>query len=357
MLVKTFIETANNFNHRELLTKFHEGISKFSQTYNYNLDQVVDIPNIDFDDDEEDEEDLIIPKKDYLTTEIDMNEVYNPCDVAIVFGSWKPRDKGHHITRTSIAQNSRCFLVIETPLLNRDVKQDTNFYRVGMNGYLNNHGTFLDATKKYTDSRLQHLGVEFNGWKNKSDGHVLILLQLPGDASLRGANIYEWAKHVISEVRNKTDRKILLRPHPLVNIRSGDEFYEFWWNISQLGYKNIEVSDSKTHSIQDDCKRAYCSIAYTSGSSIDSILNGVPVIACDPGNFAWGISSNYPDQINDPMKPNAATINDWLKDLAYYQWSSEELENGDCWSHFFPIISKHLMSTTAEVSQGKKKRK
>ena len=32
------------------------------------------------------------------------NEGYVDCDVAIMMGSWKPRDKGHHAVRTSVAR-------------------------------------------------------------------------------------------------------------------------------------------------------------------------------------------------------------------------------------------------------------
>jgi hypothetical protein len=151
--------------------------------------------------------------------------------VAIMFGSWKAREKGHHLMRTTIAQTANCFICIETPLLNRSVHEQHTQYRIGVNGFLNNSGIFTDAREDYSADRLEKLNISWLGWKNNSNGHILLMLQLQGDASLRGQNIYEWALCTVREIRSYTDKKIIIRPHPLAPLRTGEEFYDFFFSF------------------------------------------------------------------------------------------------------------------------------
>lgn len=335
MKIKFFIESSGSFWQRDMLQKFQRGLVKY-------LREVYDEKNTSF---------IEIPE---IETELSVEESYSSCDVAVMFGSWKPRDKGHHITRTSIALNSKCFVVIETPLLNRKVKEENHYWRVGVDGYLNNQGTFyIDKTIKF--DRLTKLGVSFSGWRENQNGHVLLMLQLPGDASLRGVNIYEWAEYVIEKIRKVSNKNIRIRPHPLANTRPGDEFYEFFYKIYSNGIRGIEYSDSKNVSLEEDLRNASCSISFSSGSSIDSILNGIPTIACDPGNFSYEISSNYPEEVMRPKKANSEEIKEWLGKLAYHQWTVDEMYSGEPWKHLIPIIMQKMNDIRPSEANKKKK--
>jgi hypothetical protein len=81
-------------------------------------------------------------------------------------------------------------------------------------------------------------------------------------------------------------------------------------------------------------------VAYTSGSSIDSVLNGVPAIAVDPGNFAWDISTNYLNEIENIKLASDDDVNQWLNNLSYSQWSPLEMYNGTAWRHLVPLINQ-----------------
>ena len=75
-------------------------------------------------------------------------------------------------------------------------------------------------------------------------------------------------------------------------------------------------------------------MSYTSGSSIDSILAGIPVIPCSEYNFLWPISSH---SLTDIENPKCGEREQLLYDLAYAQWSVEEIRQGKPWHH---LISK-----------------
>ncbi len=329
MKIKSFIQTAKDFKEQEILMKFTEGVERYAKDNNL----------------------------DYYDISYELDETYVPCDVALMVGSWKPREKGHHLVRSSIAYNAKNFICIETPLLNRKVHEDNEYYRVGINGFLNQQGTFLDPSLKYDPSRLEKIGVSWRGWDFKETGHILLLLQLPADASLRGANIYSWAKNIINGIRLHTDKKIVIRPHPLAPLRPGEEFYDFFFNLHKENIKNIEFVDPKEVTLQKNLEGAYCSVAYSSGSSIDSILFGIPTIATDPGNFTFEISSHYPEDINSVKIPTDPEIEKWLVKLAYSQWNINEMREGITWGHLRPTLENFIISQSLLTNEEPKKKK
>jgi hypothetical protein len=314
MKVKVFLETAGNFDEREILLKMYEGILKI-----HPVDRSDDLNR--------------------TGTFLEIGQTFSDCDVAVMMGSWKPRDRDHHVLRNSIVENARCFVVIETPLLNRVMFQKSTHHRIGVNGFLNNQGTFHH--NDHDALRTKKLGITWDDWKNKEDGNILLMLQLPGDASLRGVNIYTWASNAVSHLRKHTDRDIVIRTHPSHNPKDGDEFYKFSFDLTKK-YKNIRFSFGSEKSVQEEFDNAYCTVSYTSGSSIDSVLAGIPVLATDPGNFTFEISSNYFEEINDLKKLSRSKINNWINRLSYSQWTTDEMRSGEVWQHIEPLVSNAI---------------
>lgn len=307
MLVKVFLETAGNFEEREILTKFYNGIANASSR---NTKIVLELYNS-----------------------------YTPCDVGVILGSWKPRDKNHHNVRNDIVENAPNFVVIETPLLGRVVHQPNQQHRIGINGFLNQSGVFNYGN--HNDRRIKKLGITWTGWKHNPDGHVLLMLQLPGDASLRGINLYDWTRYAIKKIRSVTDRAIVIRTHPGHSIKESDEFHNLVSSISlSNSNSNIRFSLGRHNHFADDIKGAFCTVAYSSGSSIDSVLHGIPALAADPGNFAWDISTHYLEEIENIKLATDQEVNQWLNNLSYSQWSPEEMHNGTAWRHLSSLLTK-----------------
>lgn len=326
MKVKVFTETAGTFDERDILKKFYKGIKKHENTHSDNF---VDNVEVSF----------------------GIQERYDPCDVAVMLGSWKDRDRPWHNTRNSVVKNARVFIVVETPFLDRKTSEKNTQHRIGVNGFLSNDGIF--TIKNYPADRLNNMGLTWQGWKNNKEGHVLLMLQLPGDASLRGIDMYDWARWALDKIKQHTDRKIIIRTHPHHNPKELDVLHKFISDITLMEDPNIKVRIGNSEAtLQKDLKDAYCSVSYSSGSSIDSILAGVPTIALDPANFAYGVSNNFIEEIENLRYTEEAHITQWLSNLAYSQWSVEEMENGTVWRHVKPIIDAQLVQA---VARGKKK--
>ena len=303
MNIKIFLDSAFEFQEREILQKFYEGIRRTT--------------GVEF------------------TVELDLNRNFSPCDVGIIFGSWKPKERDHHAIRNSVAELAPNFIVIETPLLNRKVHENNSYYRIGINGFLNNQGMFHYGN--HSSDRANRLNCNWSGWKNNGND-ILLFLQLPGDASLRGNNIYQWALYAVKEIRKRSNRPIKVRTHPKHNIKDSDEIYKLISDITLENIPNVSFSFGKDKPLIEDLSTAYCTVSFTSGSAIDSVMNGIPTIACDPGNFAYQISSNYIEEIENIKKLSHGEIQSWINNLAYSQWSVEEMYSGEAWRHLLPML-------------------
>ena len=265
-------------------------------------------------------------------------ETYEPCDVAIMFGSWKTREKGTHITRGQIATQARRFLCIETALLGRRTDKENTHFRIGVNGYLNQDAEWPEFDAQVGNTRLARLGVSWPGWQNNPDGHIVVCLQLPGDASLRGADINDWAWRAVNQIRGVSDRPITVRCHPLVSARAFESHMELVARVTLDQIADVSFSDGAQRSWHEDITGAWCTVTYTSGLAIDSVLCGIPTVACDPGNFAWPISSHDPRAVVDPKCESEHLVIQWMQQLALCQWSLNEMRSGEAWQAYLSLV-------------------
>lgn len=266
------------------------------------------------------------------------------CNIAIQFGVAKDRSNDHHIARTKIKQVAEHIIFIETPLLGRTISGKNSYpsYRLGVDGFLNNSGTFY-IDNLIDRTRLEKLRAisdfpKFNGWKDHTKGDILMLVQLPGDASLRGQRMSEWLIETIDEIRSITDRRIKIRLHPAMSGKGRNEFFSEMGDLVLKNYPNLLWTDGVVSTLDEDLEEAGVCVTYSSGSSIDAILRGVPVITVDAGNLAYDISSRRITDITHPILASTQEVEEWLHRLANSQWTTDELSNGTAWTHLRPIL-------------------
>jgi len=342
MLVKVFMNSAGHNSEREVLRQMYDGIDYADKTANGKLSK------------EERKERKNLEKEMGIKRglQYEYDEEYRPCDVAVFLGSWKPeRTRTWHLTRTSIKKNSKCFVVIETPLLGRQMFEKNTHYRVGVNGFLNRDAFWGDNVNRPGD-RFNELGLIYKGWKTKEElgDKIIIALQLAGDASLRNLNINEWCVDTVKTLREYTDRPIEIRTHPGVSEKGMGNHEDLFKEFAFANFSNVTFVNGRDIPWEEHLKDAYCVVAYSSGLSIDAVLNGYPVIACDEGNFAWNVAETKLKNIENLNLANNEEVLQWLHNLAYCQWTPEEMENGVCWRHLLPSIEKVLAEVKANES-------
>ena len=263
--------------------------------------------------------------------------ISDPCDIVewmdlpidykkytpVIYGSVKKqRSAGHHRIKSQVYDKARSFVMLETPLVHRRADTiDHGWLRVGVNGFLWDEAEWgfrhMDPNRKIVDP------IE---WR-KNGNHILILMQNPGDASLRGADIFEWTENTVLELRKHTDRPIRIRPHPLPNKQNKLE--QLKQKLKDVTFVENKLPDN-LRPLHSDFENCWCVVTYSSGSSVDAVMAGIPNIACDPGNMAWPISSTKLDMIETPYTGNTEL---WEQQISHCQFSVEELRNGTCWNH------------------------
>jgi hypothetical protein len=164
--------------------------------------------------------------------------------------------------------------------------------------------------------RREGQGWEPKPWQHKPEGHIVLagssakyhkLHNLPDPESY-------WAG-VVKELREYTDRKILYRP--------------------KKSYRDARplagTSFSEKEFIEDDLKGAYAMITHGSNACFEALMGGIPAVVLGNG-ITRGLSTMRVSEVNDPLTCDDESKLDLLNDLAYFQWTTKEIEQGEFWT-------------------------
>jgi len=256
-------------------------------------------------------------------------------DCAVIFGSYKKeRGRAAHQGKGKIIESGMPYVQLETQLIGRPI--DTAFhteFRVGVNGFLWDDARW--GFEHITQDRAKKV-FERNGydpdlpWKTDGD-YILLCMQKVGDASLRGRDVFAWTEGTVNEIRKHTNRKIIIRPHPLYRKSAlHSKLKESVLATADVHWQEADVTKADFVPIAEQLKNAWCTVTYSSGTGIDAVINGVPNVACDKGSMVYDVSSKDIAEIENPYRGEKAL---WSNKIAHCQWSIEEFESGECWQH------------------------
>ena len=264
----------------------------------------------------------------------------NGYDCAVIFGSYKKeRGRPAHHGKGKIIESGMPYVQLETQLIGRPI--DTAFhteFRVGVNGFLWDDARWGfehiegDRSKKVFERNGYDPDVS---WKQDGD-YILLCMQKVGDASLRGQDVFEWTEDTVAQIRNHTDRKIIIRPHPLYRKSSlHSNLREKVLRVADVHWQEADVRKPEFIPIAEQLKKAWCTVTYSSGTGIDAVINGIPNVACDSGSMVYEVSSKEISEVEHPFTGDKSK---WANKIAHCQWSIDEFESGECWEH----VSKSL---------------
>ncbi|HSO41552.1 MAG TPA: hypothetical protein VLR47_01695 [Rhodospirillales bacterium] len=287
---------------------------------------------------------------------------YERCDVAVVLGG-RPSAKRaatRSVRDEIFGRHEGVFVFIETPLFGRSVyrrapiaayarkllrlgrnrySDEYGYYRVGVNGFLQDDADFNNAGSPPDRwARIsEELGLRLKPYR--SDGrHVLIVGQNPGDASLRGADIFAWMHRTAVAARGLTDRPIIVRPHPVTPQLMMREF-----DTRFSAMKGIVIDYPPIRPVRAVLEDCWVLLAYSSSASIDALIEGIPCITSSPANMAWPVSDHELERIE---QPTLFPREQWLSDLAYAQWSPEEMRSGVTWRQLRSAVLRALLAAS-----------
>lgn len=217
-----------------------------------------------------------------------------PCDLAVCWGVKK---------KLEIASGRRA-LILERGYVG-DRKYWTSCGYDGLNGRADfcNRNSPGDRWDKYHSDTMKP-------WQSNPDGYVLLIGQVRGDASIKGVDFEAWANETARKLIDSGER-VLFRDHPLQKIGM-----------------SVPGVESSTEFLERDLAGAKYVVTYNSNTGVDATLAGVPAVTCDEGAMAWEVTGHDP-----LMMPKKCDREQWARNLAYCQWSLNEIENGTMWDH------------------------
>ena len=240
-------------------------------------------------------------------------EHYEPSEVGVVFGVSKRAVPYSQFRGKVISEQTRLrqkVIILETGYVNRG-DEETNHYACGFGG-MNGRGDFRNQNSP--PDRWRKLGVNLKPWRGISgENYVLLCGQVPWDANVEHIHMDEWIVESHKRLCRRTDRKILFRPHPRA-----------------LGRLRINGLPEHTGPIVWD--EVHAVVTYNSNTAVEAVINGVPAFVDDIGSMALPVSSRSLYDIESPWYPARER---WAQDLAYTQWTPNEMRNGEAWSHLF----------------------
>jgi len=198
-------------------------------------------------------------------------------------------------------------------------------WKVGLNG-INRAATWCPPFDK---DRAKRLGLELKPWK--TDGQfVTICTQRPDSQQWEGKPSVElYVRECIDVIRAQlgAEQEIVIRPHPrdMITVWS---FLEGMPNV----YFNDPSRVANTYDSFDHLeifKRSKLIFNYSSGPSIQSVLEGIPTY-CSEESLAWDVSIQDYLKLSNPPKQDRQ---DWLNEIAHTEWTLEEIEKGTPWKY------------------------
>ncbi len=176
------------------------------------------------------------------------------------------------------------------------VRDRLRFVSTGWNGL---HGRADSGRLDHPPDRWEALDTELQPWR--SDGKFyLICDQHPGDSAASTDRAWwktldQWGRPDIC-----SPLRLVYRPHPLLAP-----------DLRPLEQSLVDA--------------AVC-VTWNSTCAIQAVIMGVPCIAMDEGSAAWAVTSH---ELNGPLY--LGEREQWAYNLAYRQWTHDELADGSAW--------------------------
>jgi hypothetical protein len=242
-------------------------------------------------------------------------------DVAIMQG-FVHRDisSAHLHLRRNILDNHKKTIIIDSNLFQFADPEKPNYYlRYSLNGVFPTTGFYFDNNIDYSrwPSIQQKLNLFLRDYR-KEGTHILLCLQRIGGWSMGESSVQQWMDNIIRDIRQHTDRPIVVRRHP------GDRQQQ------RLVFPKGVVVSSRKYLIED-FKNCWATITYNSSPGVASLIRGIPTFVTDPmpqHSQTYPVCNTNFKRLENPKLDDREA---WIHRLSQFHWNTDELINGSAW--------------------------
>ena len=231
------------------------------------------------------------------------------CNIAVI---WSRQKRAQAVIDHQI-KNGNQVIVLERGYFGDRLNDQTSVSLIGFDGndFFNNENSPGDRFDQHKDL--------MKPWK-PGKKYVMVMGQHPNDRAVESIDERAWVYDQLVALKD-AGHKVMYRPHP-----------------SDKGRQRVPANVLVDHgALADSLKDAKCVVTFNSTSGVDALLAGIPVVAMDEKSKVYSVAGHDLDYI---PKKGAIDEPDRVKcmsDLAYCQWSKEELSNGKAFAHIMGI--------------------
>jgi len=255
------------------------------------------------------------------------------CEVAFIQGWPHPTGKqgAHNVFRKTVhdyqKKNNNRLLVVDSNLFNYQGKND--YSRYSFDGVFPNTGIYFwdNPDPAHWQSISRETGISLKDWRTNGD-HILVCLQRNGGWSMGTYDIVAWAAKTITQLRQYTDRPIILRPHP------GDKSAR--QHIGDISHMHNVTLSAEGASLMDNLQNCWAVVNHNSSPAVGSVIEGYPVFVTDPAKSqCTAVANTDLSLIETPMMPARQA---WLEKISMCHWSQQEIMSGQAWQHMKKFV-------------------
>jgi hypothetical protein len=247
-----------------------------------------------------------------------------------------------------IKDSGKPWIVAESAVFRKNMRQPPHpmaYHRYSWFSYFRDEGLYnnINCPSDRWDQIQKDQNIEIKDWHTNTDGNVLVIMQRPGDSSLKNLlekyKTYEnFVTTTIKNIRKNTNKPIVIRMHPLRQDRQHAIF-------NKLNLKGIHISKNMHGSglleggdgLQKDFDDAWCVVGFNSNALTESVCEGIPTFSLCPSSMAWECSNTDLSNIDSPRYFDRQQ---WLNNLGYCQWREDEIAQGAPYYHLMKIYDQ-----------------
>jgi len=233
-------------------------------------------------------------------------------DVDVIWSVlWQGRMQGNYKVWQQAQAANKPVIVLEVGALRRGTT-----WKMALGGV--NGAAYFGSTGN-SDARARQLNLHATPWRPNPNGPIIICTQHSQSLQWQGqGSTNAWINDVVDKIRAQTDRRIAVRPHPRSPFSQRD-----------FAHKDVVLQQPRripgTYDDYDlNLSNAWAVVNWSSNPGIQSILQGVPAFV-GPHSLAWPVANHSFDTIENPDMPDRQH---WLNDLAYTEWTVDEIAQG-----------------------------
>ena len=200
-----------------------------------------------------------------------------------------------------------------------------------------NDGNFLsdNSPSDRWEMLVKKFNVKYERWKtSKQDEPILFGLQPKDNWSMNELDPIDWFNDVYKRLRPLTKRKFIVRPHPnnVSNIlqRSNELPNDIELQYTQKNFVGDEKKHYRFH-FQEALNNCHAFVTHNSTASVDSCVRGIPTFVTSDLALCWPVANKNLNNIETPERPDRTQ---WVHDIGYKLWSTDEIRNGFVFKRF-----------------------